>query len=176
MAFTNVIIQGVVSQDDVFQHNEPNDLFAVNFQDILNVEHCPAVLIQEQYLQNILRYDNNSVHINPSSTIIVTLDDNSEITIDGNILRSIFNTANSAFVINVPINITPQQIQSCYVPWMSLFISKTNPFLTFIPLRNESLSPIKRVQQSGWNLFHGMIQDFVLWNRALSDTDIQKNY
>lgn len=26
---------------------------------------------------------------------------------------------------------------------MSLFISETNQFLTFIPLRNESLSPIK---------------------------------
>lgn len=143
MAFTNVVIHGAVDQDDNFTHNEPNDLFAVQFDIIESIDHCPAVLIQEQYLQNILRDDNNNVHINPSSTIIVTLDDNSEITIDGNILIQRFNTANSAFVIDVPINITPQQIQSCYVPWMSLFISKINQFLTFIPLRNESLSPIK---------------------------------
>lgn len=87
MAFTNVIIHGAVSQDDVFQHNEPNDLFAVNFQDILNVEHCPAVFIEEYYLQNILQYDNQSVYVNPNSTVIVTLDDNSEITINGNIFK-----------------------------------------------------------------------------------------
>lgn len=31
-----------------------------------------------------------------------------------------------------------------------------------------------RVQQSGWNLFRGMIQDFVIWNRVLSDSDVQK--
>lgn len=143
MAFTNVVIHGAVDQADNFIHNEPNDLFAVQFDIIESIDHCPAVLIQEQYLQNILRYDNNSVHINPSSTIIVTLDDNSEITIDGNILIQRFNTANSAFVIDIPININPQQILNCYVSWMSLFISETNPFLTFIPLRNESLSPIK---------------------------------
>lgn len=117
MAFTNVVIHGAVDQADNFTHNELNYLFAVQFDIIESIDHCPAVLIQEQYLQNILRYDNNNVHINPSSTIIVTLDDNSEITIDGNILIQRFNTANSAFVIDVPINITPQQIQSCYVPW-----------------------------------------------------------
>lgn len=90
-----------------------------------------------------MQYDNQSVYVNPNSTVIVTLDDNSEITINGNILRSRFNTANSAFVIDIPINITPQQIQSCYVPWMSLFISETNPFLTFIPLCSSTQFPVK---------------------------------
>ena len=59
----------------------------------------------------MLQYDNNSVHINPSSTIIVTLDNNSEITINGNVLASRFNTANSAFITNTPIDITPTQIK-----------------------------------------------------------------
>lgn len=143
MSFINVVIRGAVDQDDNFTHNEPNDLFAVQFDIIESIDHYPAVLIEEQYLQNILQYDNNSVHINPSSTIIVTLDDNSEITIDGNILIQRFNTANSAFVIDFPININPQQILNCCVPWMSLFITKTAPYIIFIPLRIESLSPIK---------------------------------
>lgn len=143
MAFTNVVIHGVVDQADNFNHNEPNDLFAVQFNIIESVEHCPAIFIEEKYLQNILQYDNQSVYVNPNSTVIVTLDDNSEITIDGNILIQTFNTANSAFVIDIPININPQQILNCNIPWMSLFISKTALYITFIPLRNESLSPIK---------------------------------
>lgn len=31
-----------------------------------------------------------------------------------------------------------------------------------------------RVEQSGWRLFKGMIQDFVLWNRTLSNIEVQK--
>ncbi len=102
-------------------------------------------LIKENYLQSILQNDNQSVYVDPDCFVIVTLSDNSTLQIKGSALRSKFTTVNSAFVIDIPININPQQIQNCYIPWMSLFISETTPYLTFIPLRPTAaaLSPIK---------------------------------
>lgn len=144
MAFANVTIHGTVDQDNTFTHNDPNDLYAVELNNITNVDQCPAVLIKENYLQSILQNDNQSVYVDPDCFVIVTLSDNSTLRINGSTLRSRFTTVNSAFVIDIPININPQQIQNCYIPWMSLFISETNPYLTFIPLRSAAAtSPIK---------------------------------
>ncbi len=43
MAFANVTIHGTVDQDNTFTHNDPNDLYAVELDNITNVDQCPAV-------------------------------------------------------------------------------------------------------------------------------------